>query len=45
MPPDSLLAARGLALRFGAVPALDGVDIDLWPGEVLAVVGESGSGG
>ena len=39
-----LLSARGLALRFGAIPALDGVDADLWPGEVLAIVGESGSG-
>jgi len=41
---DTLLAARGLALRFGAIQALDGVDAELWPGEVLAVVGESGSG-
>ena len=44
IPPDALLAARGLVLRFGTVPALDGVDMDLWPGEVLAIVGESGSG-
>ena len=43
-PPDALLAARGLGLRFGPVTALDGVDADLWPGEVLAIVGESGSG-
>ncbi len=41
---DALLAARGLSLHFGAIPALDGVDADLWPGEVLAIVGESGSG-
>ena len=41
---DSLLSARGLSLHFGAIPALDGVDADLWPGEVLAIVGESGSG-
>jgi len=41
---DALLSARGLDLRFGAIAALDGVDADLWPGEVLAVVGESGSG-
>ena len=40
----ALLSAAGLTLRFGAVPALDGVGCDLWPGEVLAVVGESGSG-
>jgi len=40
----ALLSARGLDLRFGAITALDGIDADLWPGEVLAVVGESGSG-
>ncbi len=41
---DALLAARDLRLRFGPIAALDGVDMDLWPGEVLAIVGESGSG-
>ena len=40
----TLLSARALSLRFGVVPALDGVDAELWPGEVLAIVGESGSG-
>ncbi len=44
MNADPLLSARGLAVRLGTVAALDGVDADLWPGEVLAVVGESGSG-
>jgi putative phosphonate transport system ATP-binding protein len=41
-PP--LLSARGLSLHFGRIPALDGVDLDVWPGEVVAIVGESGSG-
>ena len=41
---DTLLSAHGLHLRYGANPALDGVDAELWPGEVLAIVGESGSG-
>jgi putative phosphonate transport system ATP-binding protein len=41
---DALLSARALELRFGAVAALDGVDLDIWPGEVVAIVGESGSG-
>jgi putative phosphonate transport system ATP-binding protein len=40
----ALLSARGLDLRFGRIPALDGVDLDIWPGEVVAIVGESGSG-
>jgi putative phosphonate transport system ATP-binding protein len=40
----SLLSARDLTLRFGRIAALDGVDLDIWPGEVVAIVGESGSG-
>lgn len=44
MQEGALLAAEGLSLRFGAVPALSDVSVALWPGEVLAVVGESGSG-
>jgi putative phosphonate transport system ATP-binding protein len=39
-----LLAVSGLTKRYGARLAVDGVDFELWPGEVLAVVGESGSG-
>jgi putative phosphonate transport system ATP-binding protein len=44
MDEATLLSARGLDLSFGTIPALAGVDVDLWPGEVLGVVGESGSG-
>jgi putative phosphonate transport system ATP-binding protein len=39
-----ILEASGLDLRFGAVPALDGVALRVWPGEVVAILGESGSG-
>jgi oligopeptide/dipeptide ABC transporter ATP-binding protein len=43
-----LLAVRGLRTWFatdhGLVRAVDGVDLDVWPGECLGVVGESGSG-
>ncbi len=39
-----MLIARGLSKRFGAVAALEGVDLDVRPGEVLAVVGENGAG-
>jgi len=44
MTGDPLLSARDLTLRFGRIAALDGVDLDIWPGEVVAIVGESGSG-
>ncbi len=43
-----LLSIRGLQTQFqtqlGLVKAVDGVDIDVEPGECLGVVGESGSG-
>jgi putative phosphonate transport system ATP-binding protein len=39
-----LLRACGLVKRYGDRAAVDGVDFEIWPGEVLAVVGESGSG-
>jgi putative phosphonate transport system ATP-binding protein len=41
-PP--LLAASGLVRRYGAVQAVAGVDLEVYPGEVLGIVGESGSG-
>jgi putative ABC transport system ATP-binding protein len=43
-PPGPALRATGLAKRFGAVVALDGVDLDLHRGESVAVMGPSGSG-
>jgi fructose transport system ATP-binding protein len=42
--PVPVLAARGLVKRFGHVTALDGSDFELFPGEVLAVVGDNGAG-
>ena len=39
-----LLTARGLVKRYGRVTALDHADFDLYPGEVLAVIGDNGAG-
>jgi len=39
-----ILAARGLEHSFGRTQALRGIDIDVLPGEILAVMGPSGSG-
>jgi ABC-type sugar transport system ATPase subunit len=41
---SALLAIRGATKRFGAVTALDGVDLDVRAGEVLALVGDNGAG-
>jgi ABC-type sugar transport system ATPase subunit len=38
------LAIRGATKRFGAVTALDGVDLDVQHGEVLALLGDNGAG-
>ncbi|MGL5811033.1 MAG: ATP-binding cassette domain-containing protein [Nocardioides sp.] len=39
-----VLSARGLVKTFGHVVGLDGVDLDLYPGEVLAIIGDNGAG-
>jgi ribose transport system ATP-binding protein len=41
---DVLVAVRGLRKRFGGVPALTGVDLDLRRGSVLALLGQNGAG-
>ena len=40
----SLLAARGIAKRFGGVAALDGAGLDAQPGQTLGLLGANGSG-
>ncbi len=39
-----ILEARALVKLFGSVIALDGSDFALYPGEILAVVGDNGAG-
>ena len=41
---DTVLSARGLLKTFGKVVGVDGVDLDLFPGEVLSVIGDNGAG-
>lgn len=44
MSLEPILSARGLFKRYGRVTALDNADFDLYPGEVLAVIGDNGAG-
>ncbi|PRY35752.1 ATP-binding cassette domain-containing protein [Umezawaea tangerina] len=41
---EPILQARGLVKRYGRVTALAGADLDLLPGEILAVIGDNGAG-
>jgi len=40
----TVLQARGLIKRYGQVTALDGTDLELRRGEILAVIGDNGAG-
>ena len=43
--PDSpLVRARGLVKRFGAFTAVDGIDVDVRPGEAFGFLGPNGAG-
>ena len=44
MSQEPILKARGLVKRYGRVTALDQADFDLYPGEILAVIGDNGAG-
>ncbi|MFI1995964.1 ATP-binding cassette domain-containing protein [Actinoplanes sp. NPDC020271] len=39
-----VLEAKGLVKRYGRVVAIDGSDLELLPGEILAVIGDNGAG-
>lgn len=44
MTQEPILHARGLVKRYGKVTALDHCDFELYPGEILAVIGDNGAG-
>jgi fructose transport system ATP-binding protein len=39
-----ILEAHGLVKRYGHVVALNGADFELYPGEILAIIGDNGAG-
>ncbi|WP_250002428.1 ATP-binding cassette domain-containing protein [Actinoplanes sp. M2I2] len=39
-----VLQAKGLVKKYGRVVAIDGSDLELYPGEILAVIGDNGAG-
>lgn len=41
---EPILKGRNLVKRYGKVTALDHCDFDLYPGEILAVIGDNGAG-
>jgi len=41
---SALLQVRGISKRFGGFVALDGIDLDVQPGERLGLIGPNGSG-
>jgi simple sugar transport system ATP-binding protein len=47
LPPGGLIpriSMRGIKKRFGSIEALRGVDLDLFPGECLGLVGDNAAG-
>jgi fructose transport system ATP-binding protein len=41
---EPILEAKGLVKRYGQVTAIDGADFELYPDEILAVIGDNGAG-
>ena len=41
---DALLSVRGLRSGYGAVEVLRGIDLDVQPGEIVALLGSNGAG-
>ena len=43
-PVQPLLSLRGISKHFNGVASLQSVDLDLYPGEILGLVGDNGAG-
>jgi len=41
---DPLLSARGICKSYSGTPVVRNVDLDIYPGEILALMGENGAG-
>ncbi|HBU16240.1 MAG TPA: D-xylose ABC transporter ATP-binding protein, partial [Gemmobacter sp.] len=41
---QAVLSLRGISKSFPGVRALNGVQLDLYPGQVTALIGENGAG-
>jgi len=41
---EPLISARGVTVRFGGLIAVNGVDLDVHPGELVGVIGPNGAG-
>jgi ABC-type sugar transport system ATPase subunit len=44
MDNEPMLSVKNIVKRFGGLVALKGVDFDVHPGEVVALVGDNGAG-
>ncbi len=43
-PAESYLQARDVEVGYNGHPVLHGVDLDVWPGEIVVLMGRNGSG-